>query len=50
MPKVQVQLDDYQNEIVSKLQKSKKGWSKERVIQMIISTVKLREVEDKDGN
>lgn len=46
MPKVQVDLSDEENEVVSKLKEANKGYSKEKIIKMIISKVKLREVEN----
>lgn len=46
MPKIQVELNDYENEVVTTLQKANKGYSKEKVIKMIISKVKLREVDN----
>lgn len=45
MPKVQVDLNEYENEVVSKLKEANPHKSKEYIIKMIISKIKLKEVE-----
>ena len=45
MPKIQVDLNEQENNIVTKLQEVNEGLSKEYIIKMIISKVQLKERE-----
>jgi len=46
MAKVQVDLNDQEEEVVSTLKKAYPKMSKEKIIKMIVSKVKIREISD----